>query len=96
MVSGSGVITAFGQVKQPMKLVQSSPRGVPGAAPASGSLQSKPNIDTSSPGGSTLAAARLPRLAVRSAKALRCSMKGSLQCGDAHVVLCLRTTGVST
>jgi hypothetical protein len=42
---------AFGQVKQPMKLVQSSPRRVPGDAPASGSLQPKPNIDTSSPAG---------------------------------------------
>ena len=44
---------ALGQVKQPMKLVHSSPRRVPGAVPAKGSVQPKPNIDTTSPAGGT-------------------------------------------
>ena len=51
MVAGSQGMIALGQVKQPMKCVQSSPLLDPGAVPESGSLQSKPNIVTAGPRG---------------------------------------------
>ena len=67
-----------------------------GAVPASGSLQSKPNIETSSLDGSRAlggdaAAAGGGDLV----DAVRCSMKAS--CNAAmRTWLCLRTTGTST
>ena len=61
MEVGSLVITALGQLKQPRKWVQSSPAWDPGAIPASGSLQSNPNIDMALPPSADVSA-EPPRL----------------------------------
>lgn len=98
---GCGGITALGQVKQPMKLVQISPRRVPGAVPASGSVQSKPNIDTVLPGGTAALDGEAATTGAgdvageMAGGAARCSMKAP--CNAAmRTWFCCWTIGVST
>lgn len=83
MVAGSQGMIALGQVKQPMKCVQSSPLLDPGAVPESGSLQSKPNIVTAGPRGDD--GLTIPSAGLRQRR-LDVPQEGALKIRDARAI----------